>query len=187
MRPPESLHDWMDVRIEAYLDGALSPDEQTRFEEALDASADWRTELFLAQQIRDALHALPEPVCPPHVTEAVLAQVRHEARFSWLERFHAWMEQQLAALWQPALAMSVVLLLVVSASLIGRPTTPTPTYADAEVQQALAEVKMALGMLSEVSRQTGKVVREDVIAEHVVGNVQNAFNTRQHRTNDTQR
>ena len=177
----------MDARVEAYLDEALPPDERARFEEALDAGADWEAELFLAQQIREGLHALPRPVCPPEVTEAVLAQVRREARVSWIERVQAWMEQQLATLWQPALAMSVVVLLVVSASMIGRPTPPAPTYADAEVQQALAEVKMALGLLSEASRQTGKVVRDDVIAERVVGNVQSAFNTRKHQNNDTQR
>ena len=194
MKPPESLHDWMEARVEAYLDGALPADEQARFEQGLVADADWDTELLLARQIRDGLHTLPEPECPPHVTQAVLAQVRREARYAWLERFHAWVQQQFAALWQPALAMTVVVLLVVSASLIGRPTPPPTTYAeaeitygDAEIQQALAEVKLALGMLSEVSRQTGKVVRDDVIADRVVGNVQNAFKTRQQRPDDTQR
>lgn len=187
MKASDTLHDWMDARVEAYLDGALSVGEEARFEQGLAVDADWDAELFLARQIRDGLRALPDPVCPPHVTEAVLAQVRREARTSWIEQFHAWMQQQFTALWQPALAMTVVLLLVVSASLIGRPAPPAPTYADAEVEQALAEVKMALGYLSEVSRQTGKVVRDDVIAERVVGNVQHALNARHPRADDMQR
>ncbi len=188
MRLPETLHhDWMDARVEAYLDDELPAGEHARFEQSLAADADWNAELFLARQIHDGLRALPEPVCPPHVAETVLAYARREARYAWLERFHAWMQQQFTALWQPALAMTVVVLLVVSASLIGRPEPPAPTYADAEVEQALAEVKLALGYISEVGRQTGKVVRDDVIAERVVGRVQNALNVRQKRSDNTQR
>ena len=183
MRPPENRpQDWMDARVEAYLDDALPADERVRFEQGL-ADAHWDAELFLARQIRDGLRALPEPVCPPDVTAAVLAQVRREARASWLERFHAWMQQQFMVLWQPALAMTVVLMLVVSAALIGRPTPPAPAYAEAEVEQALAEIKLALGYVSEASRQTGKVVRDDVIAERVVGRM---LNTRQQPSDDTQ-
>ena len=184
MKPPDTFdHDWMDARVEAYLDDALPDDERARFEQRLDE--DWHAELFLARQIRDGLQTLPDLECPPHVTSAVLAQTRREARASWIERFHAWMQQQVTAFWQPALAMTVVLVLVVSASIIGRPNDPPPT--DREVAQALAEVKLALGYLSEASRQTGKVVRDDVIAERVVGPVQEALNARQEPSDDTQR
>ena len=184
MRPPDNLHhDWMDARIEAYLDDALPADERARFEQYLDD--DWNAELFLARQIHDGLHALPELECPSHVTEAVLVQMRRQARDSWLERFHAWMQQQFTALWQPALAMTVVLVLVVSASLIGRPQQPPPP--DPAVAQALAEVKLAFRYVSEAGRHTGKVVRDDVIAERVVGRVQNALKARQKPSDDTQR
>ena len=172
----------MDARVEAYLDDELPAAERLLFEQGL-ADAHWDAELFVARQIRDGLCTLPEPVCPPHVAEAVLAQVRREVRASWLERFHTWMQQQFMVLWQPALAMTVVVMLVVSAALVGRPATPEPAYADAEVEQALAEIKLALGYVSEASRQTGKVVRDDVIAERVVGRMLNA---RQHPSDDTQ-
>ena len=187
MKPPENRpQDWMDARVEAYLDDDLPADERVLFEQGL-ADTPWDAELFMARQIRDGLRALPEPMCPPHVAEAVLAQVRREARASWLERFHAWMQQQFMVLWQPALAMTVVVMLVVSAALIGRPASPEPSYQPAEVEQALAEIKLALGYVSEASRQTGKVVRDDVIAERVVGQMQHALNTRQQPSDDTQR
>ena len=179
-------HDWMDARVEAYLDEALPTDEQARFELALAADADWEAELFLARQIRDSLHALPQPVCPPRVTDAVLAQVRRQAQVSWIDRLQGWIEQQWLALWQPALAMAVLLLLVVSAALIGRPT-PQAAYADAEVDRAMQEVQWALAYLSEVGRQTGKVVRDEVIAERVVWTVQDAINTRQRKSDTTER
>ena len=186
MRPPEKPHhDWMDARVEAYLDDELPADERAAFEQTLAYAADWEAEVFLARQIHEGLRTLPEPVCPPHVTEAVLAYTRREARASWLAQFHAWMQQQFTALWQPALAMTVVLVLVVSASLIGRPSPPPPT--DPAVAQALAEVKLAFRYVSQAGRQTGKVVRDDVIAERVVGPVQNALNARQQPSDDTQR
>ncbi len=186
MRPPETQHhDWMDARVEAYLDDALPAEERVRFEQMLADDDGWEAEVFLARQIRDGLRALPDLECPPAVTEAVLTRTRREVRDSWLERFHAWMQQQFSALWQPALAMSVVVLLVVSVSLIGRSTAPPPP--DPAVAQALADVKMALGYVSQASRQTGKVVRNDVIAERVVGPVQNALNARQQPSDDTQR
>ena len=81
MRPPDSLHDWMDARVEAYLDDALPADEKARFEQGL-AAADWNAELFLARQIRDGLRTLPEPECPPHVTEAVMARVDEIREFT---------------------------------------------------------------------------------------------------------
>ncbi|MFQ5572008.1 MAG: anti-sigma factor family protein, partial [Rhodothermales bacterium] len=114
MRLPDPSYDWMDARVETYLDGGLPAEEHEAFEQALADDADWEAELFLARQIRIGLRTLPQPTCPPHVTEAVLAQVRGEAQVSWKDRFHAWMEQQWTALWQPALAMTFLLLLVVS-------------------------------------------------------------------------
>ena len=187
MKPSEPfIQDWMDARVEVYLDEALPAGEQARFEHALAADADWEAELFLARQIRDGLHALPQPMCPPRVTDAVLAQVRRQAQVSWIDRLQGWIEQQWLALWQPALAMAVLLLLVVSATLIGRPT-PQTTYADAEVDRARQEVQWALAYLSEVGRQTGKMVRDEVIAERVVLTVQDAFNTRQRKSDTTER
>ena len=177
----------MDARVEAYLDEALPADEQARFEQALTADAGWEAELFLARQIRDGLHALPQPMCPPHVTDAVLAQVRRQAQQSWIDRLEAWLHQQWLSLWQPALAMAVLLLLVVSAALVGRPQQQQPAYAEAEVQRAMQEVQWALAYLSEVGRQTGKTVREDVIAEHVVGTVQGALGARQQQSDTTER
>ena len=188
MKPSESpIHDWMDARVEAYLDEALSIDEQARFEHALAADADWEAELFLARQIRDGLRALPHPECPPHVTAAVLAKVRRQAHASWIDRMETWLQEQWLALWQPALAMAVLLLLVVSASLIGRPQQQEPAYAEAEIQRAMQEVQWTLAYLSEVGRQTGKTVRDDVIADRVVGTVQGAFGTRQQKSDTTER
>ena len=50
MKPSEPfIHNWMDARVEVFLDEALPTDEQARFEHALAADADWEAELFLAR------------------------------------------------------------------------------------------------------------------------------------------
>lgn len=187
----DSLNDWMDARVEAYLDGVLPDDERLRFERGLAAEAEWEAEVFLADRIRQGLRALPDPECPPHVAAAVLAQVRQEQRASWMAQLKAWLQQQVTALWQPALAMTMVLLLVVSAALIGRSETEENFAGNvppsSEVQQALAEVQWTLGYLSGVSRQTGRVVRDEVITDHVVSPVQEALGVGSHQPDRNQR
>lgn len=189
MKPSEPLHyhGWMDDRVEAYLDEALPADQQARFAQSLAADADWEAELFLARQIRDGLRALPHPACPPRVADAVRAHVRRQAQPSWSDRLQAWLEQQWLALWQPALAMAVLLVLVVSATLVGHPQQQQPTYAEAEVERAMKEVQWTLAYLSEVGRQTGKTVREDVIADRVVGTMQHALDARQRKSDTPER
>lgn len=191
MKLPETpSNDWIDDRIEAYLDGELPTEEETLFEEAiltqdLTSEVDWVDELFLARQVRAGLRGLPDLACPPAVTEAVMAQSRQLARVAWQERLRLWFRQQWTVIWQPALAMSMLLLIVVSSSLIGR-TDTTDTFAQAEVDQALAEVQWTLAYLSEMGRETGKSVRHDVIESRVVEPMQSVFGASRDSNKDMQ-
>jgi hypothetical protein len=45
---------------------------------------------------------------------------------------------------------------------------------DAEVQQALTEVRWTLAYLSEVGQQTGASVRDEVLERHVVASIHRA-------------
>ncbi len=182
MNPLEMNADWMDDRLEAYLDDALPADERRAFVQRL-RDEDWDDELLLARQVRDGLRALPQPRCPMPVTQAVLAEVRQRRRASRAARLQAWLEAQLRSFWQPALAMSVLVLVVASAVLFGRP--PQHTHS-AEVEQALAEVRWTLAYLTEVGRETGHAVRDDVIEKRVVSPMQQAlgFTSPRPRAND---
>lgn len=183
MKLPDYSHpDWVDERLEAFLDGTLPPDEHAAVARVLAGDADGQDDLFLARRIRDTLRAWPEPSCPPHVTEAVLAQTRRAARDDRRDRVQAALRARWTMLWQPALAMAVLLLVVWTATLVGRPPEPSR----AEVEQALAEVQWTLAYLSEVGRQTGRAVRQDVLSERVVSPVQDAFNARHSPRNDRQ-
>jgi len=67
--------DWMDAHIEAYVDGALSPDDQARFEAALHADPTWQDEVKHARSIRASLRSQRPPPPPADLTDAILKRV----------------------------------------------------------------------------------------------------------------
>lgn len=64
----------MDERVEAYVDGDLSPDEQSTFVSILDDNSFWQMQVRQAERIREGLHELPEKPCPADITEAIFEQ-----------------------------------------------------------------------------------------------------------------
>ncbi|NBC17626.1 MAG: hypothetical protein GVY18_09970 [Bacteroidetes bacterium] len=166
---PTPTSDWIDDRIDAYLDGDLPEDERAAVEQHLAVHPDAKAEVTLARRVRDGLRALPEPTCPDRVTRTVLAEVHRRQRADRFQRLRAWIERQWLQFWQPALAMSVLLLLIATALLVGQPPQPSPNaVADAEVQHALDEVRWTLAYLSDVSQQAGASVRDEVLERRVV-------------------
>jgi len=73
MKRPDvpSRDEWMDERVEAYVDGDLSHDEQSTFVSILEDSPFWQTQVRQAERIREGLHELPEKPCPADVTETI--------------------------------------------------------------------------------------------------------------------
>ena len=158
--PDENMPRWMEERIEAYLDGQLPPDEEAHFERLLDEDASWQDEVDLACRIRDGLHALPEPACPPRVTQAVLEKANAGPAPSIRDRLDAWWDAQV--LWQPALAAGLALVLIALSALLLMPATSPDQPSRAEVQQAAAEVKWTLAYLAHVGKETGEKLQQDV-------------------------
>lgn len=70
-RPPD---DWMDDRVEAYVDGMLPDDEAARFEAALEEAPRWKRQVRHAKRIHATLATQTMPACPPECTEAILNQ-----------------------------------------------------------------------------------------------------------------
>lgn len=184
MRPysPDNPHAWMDERLEAYVDGDLAPAEARRMEALLaESDADWEAELFLATRIRAGLQALPQPACPPAVAQVVLEAARRQAVEragpGWLERAREWFERAWAPFWQPTLATAALVAVVVATALVGRPRPEAELagMSPAQVEAALAEAKWTLAYLSQVGRDTGHSVRQEVLENHVVAPVQQAL------------
>lgn len=145
---------WMAARVEAYVDDDLPPAERARFEAALADDPAWQHEVALARRIQVGLRALPAPPCPPRVL-AALPHADRPPRPAPLPR-RRWPTLR------PALAGLALVGMVALSALPGRRPAPPPPVAEAEVEQALADVKWTLAYLSSVSRRTGEAVRRDV-------------------------
>lgn len=76
MKRPDapSRDEWMDERVEAYVDGDLSPDEHSTFVSILDDNPFWQMQVRQADRIREGLNDFPEKPCPADVTEAIFEQ-----------------------------------------------------------------------------------------------------------------
>ena len=172
--------DWMDVRVEAYLDADLPAAERARFEHRLGQSAAWQQRVAQARRLQHALRALPAPACPARVTRQVLSQTvkagterNSQERPSWAEPVRAWAGRQARAFWQPALAMSLLVALVLSAALLGRSPAPSegPSaehITEREVEQATAEVKWTLSYLAHIGEKAGASAQKALLEIPIV-------------------
>lgn len=173
-----------DLRAEAYVDGELSPDAAARFEADLAREPALRAALAGARRVRDDLHRLPQPACPPELTAAVLAEARRRDAASWAGR----LRDRLAALlrpavWRPALAVAVLCLVALAGTLTSR-TGGSGAPTDPAVAQALHDVRWALAVVADAGETTGRSVRDDVLAGDVLHTVRQALGL---RTDDSDR
>lgn len=179
MRPDDLPGDlpanWLDDRVEAFVDGTLPADELLRFESALAAEPALRDDIELARLIGTELPSLGSARCPDHVVSGVMREVRRDIRQSFMTRFVAALKEGIQPRLRPVLAMVLLVAVVVSSSLVRRAPETAP-IASAEVTQALHEVKWTLAVLSDVGRQTGRSMRSDVLEPHVVQPIERSLN-----------
>ena len=122
--------DWLDDRLEAFLDGELPGEEHRLVAEAIEADPHWQQEAALARRIQGSLQALPTPACPPAITRRVVWHARWDALRSAL------FPSNLRLVWRPALAVATLAIVII----ISLPSTPPPP-PEASVEQALEEAK----------------------------------------------
>ena len=184
---PRAPDDWMDDRVEAYIDGSLPETEAERFEATLDAVPHWNAQVHHAKRIRHELHERPLPACPPECTEAILDQtVRAEAPSSAADAAHAadpapsWLDRVAAAfdvLMRPAYSTALAALLVAALAwliadpmLPGSSTSTAPSseshieapYTDEDVAQAHAEAEWVLAYISDVSQDASTTAEREM-------------------------
>ena len=158
---------WLDDNVEAYVDEELSADDRKRFEAQLEVNAELRSSVLAAAHIREALAGLEPKACPDTAVSEVLERVRHERKISSPSG------RYLRALMAPgasyrsvraaAVAVVVVAAFVMAALLMSRGVRQ-PT----EVEQGLADVKLALAYVGLAGRQAGDVVRHEAVGEGVI-------------------
>ena len=167
-----------DDQVEAYLDRTLADADHAAFEAALDQEPRLQEAVRLAREVRAGLRRWPAPSCPPDVTAAIRAAIDREEGGSRFAADRPARRRSPERLWsrllQPALAAALLVGIVTSAALVGRPQPQPPT---ADVQAALRDVQWTLGYLAEVGRGTGATLRTDILEEHVVVPVQDALDS----------
>ncbi len=175
MKYPDAsrLHNWMDDRVEAYVDGDLPADERTTFEQVLNEHPQWMHEVRQAERIHHELNDFPALACPPQVTQAVLERTRFaDQPPGWSDvwsQFWTQIDELTRFGWKPAMAMASLVMIVAAAVLFSpAPSTVGGTsYTTAEVERAEAQAKWALAYIAQVGDETQHTLRREVFQEQI--------------------
>ena len=150
---------WVRERIDAFLDGDLSPEEASLTDAHINRCRNCAHELEMAQRVVRSLRALPEMHCPDRVVDAVYDHVGAAQR-TWVDRWLAW-------LWKPAIVGVAAAALLIVTTMVGLQwKTPSQVSAE-EIKQAEVDAKLALALVTQVSKRATSTVREDVLEERV--------------------
>jgi hypothetical protein len=147
-----------------YVDGALDAGVARLVEHYGRKYPECAQEIEVARMVRDGLRSIEAPPCPESVVTSVFSRIsmsrRNAVRKAISEKFVL-----LQPMWRPVLALGAVVV-VVLAILVREPVSQE--YSQAEIDQALREVKWTLAYLGDVGKRTGETIRDDVLAAHVV-------------------
>ena len=168
--------------IESYLDGELSTDEAAILENHFGVCPRCRHELSVARDVLDGLHGLPPLECPDRVTDEVFERihasvagklpVRRETAAGFLKRILT-----VDRIPRPAFAGALIVLVVLSALVVGRIHKPTEQITAAEIEEAEAAVKWTFAYVSQVGRRSGLAVRDEVFDAGVMQPMQRAVHS----------
>jgi anti-sigma factor RsiW len=168
-----SRDEWMDARVEAYVDGDLSDEDRETFEEILEEEAHWQTQVQQAQRIQEGLRSLPQPSTPPEVTQSILDRTSrsHQPLPWWKDTLqqviHTW-RALVAARRRPAVDYAVGLAFIAVAVVfvvwpLTEPDAPrtqsssqlqipvTAPYSQTDVDRARTKAEWTLDYVSRIS------------------------------------
>jgi len=163
---------WLDDNLEAFLDGDLSAQDAVRFRSMSSGIREVQDQMRLSELISTSLKSIPDETCPEYVAKSVMAHVRRDIRRSTWSKIESFFLGIKVSQLKPVFAVAVLLLVVISSTQLGKPGIQT----DAEISQALNDVKWTLAYLSGVGKTTGTTVRSNVIEDQVVGPMSRSLN-----------
>ena len=168
---------FVQLQIDTYLDGELSPAQRDDFQSHLHQCKACAQELHYAQSLHDLVLDLPQVDCDDSVLEPI-HRLGGAAVAPALRRPGFWQSLQDLIATVPLgvrYAMPVMLLVILAAPALNRlltdeldaplvavqePAGQTPEYSAEEIQQALAELNLAIEYLNSVGQRTEAMIGE---------------------------
>ncbi len=151
---------WIGERLEAYLDGELTPEETSLIDTHLNDCRDCAQDLEMAQRVARSLHSLPAMTCPDEVVDAVRRKTQ-PASSTWLQR---WLDS-----WRrPAFVGAMAVALVAVITLVGLQWNSPATVSAEEIAEAEIDTKWAIAKIREVGQKATQTIRNDVLERRVV-------------------
>ena len=149
---------WTQERIEAYIDGELTPVERGHLEAHVATCAACAAELQDARSLVKSLRALPPITCPDTVSQALQDRIHQTRQDRW---------RTAAKKWCAPLAAAAVLALI-AGRLLFDPEPAQPVFSPKEIAQARRQVEWTLAYLGDLNSRMGAAVRDDVIQPRLV-------------------
>jgi anti-sigma factor RsiW len=167
--PPrcEEVHE----RLEAYVDGDLSPESAQKLEDHIFVCDECREHLDLARQIAGELKTLPAKTCPDHVVEAAL-QHAAGSRDSFAARAGAWLRGLRYPL-SPRLSFgTAAVILAVIGLLTILPVThkkkDPPRYSREEVVHAQQVIVVAFGYVDHATALSQEIIEKENVSAKIL-------------------
>lgn len=176
MDEPEIVScNWVQDRVEAYVDGELQDQALDAVNRHLYDCPVCAGELALARQILNSLHRLPLPAVPSRLAAAVFERIVAER----LSRRRRWTRLR----YPTVLAAAAVILMIVGLRLWEKietrlsiaVTPPVREVNPEELKLAENQAKLAFAYISVVSHQTGLTIRDEIIGKRVAGSVEKSL------------
>lgn len=190
----------MQIHIDAFLDGELESERLTEFQRHLEQCSACRQELAWARALHQAVMSLPALNCTAATLEPVERMLSAAGRPEPAARVHWWSDLLDALRVTPVYVRYAIPTLVVIAVLAGmgrglllpggtqqqgslvannEPAGPAANpYTEAEVRQAMADLRVAMQYLESVSERTGIMVRDRFVLQQLDESINASFRTR---------
>lgn len=177
--------EWVQDRIDPYLDGEAGQDDKVAIEQHAATCTDCSSEIDFARALMSELRALPAHAAPAGTVERAEAAARGAAASSSPslgERVAAFLGKHVARHFEGMMrpAMAAMILVVVAAGVFvvsQRDRVPTEQngYTEAEIAAAAEQARVAFAYVGHYTQRPVQVLRKDVMAERVVPRMQQAM------------
>ena len=161
---PEAALAFVQEHADEYVDGTLQSEIALVFERCTQLYPACADEVRTARLVKEGLQSISSLTCPDHIVDNVFDRISQERSITG-RRAPNLLLSFLQPGWKPAFATAAVAVVVLMLTL---QTPAEPDYTQAEIDQALREVKWTLAYLGDVGKRTSSTIRDEVLVSHVV-------------------